>query len=74
MINCQEFYNKLKENNIDFFTGVPDSLLKDFCAYVTDNTSINKNIVAVGRLNFWRRGYLKKSEFLLRENVKIVFS
>lgn len=23
---------------MDFFCGVPDSLLKDFCAYVTDNT------------------------------------
>ena len=21
---------------IDFFTGVPDSLLKDFCGYITD--------------------------------------
>jgi hypothetical protein len=25
----------LKINKIDFYTGVPDSLLKDFCGYVT---------------------------------------
>jgi phosphonopyruvate decarboxylase len=42
MISCEKFYNILKNNNIDFFTGVPDSLLKDFNSYVIDNTS-NKN-------------------------------
>jgi hypothetical protein len=30
-----EFYNLLTQNGMDFFTGVPDSLLKDFCAYVS---------------------------------------
>jgi len=38
MISPEKFYNLLKENGIDFFTGVPDSLLKSFCAYITDNT------------------------------------
>lgn len=37
MINCKQFYNKLVEKGIDFFAGVPDSLLKNFCAYITDN-------------------------------------
>ena len=46
MINTKEFYNSLTENGIDFFTGVPDSLLKDICAYITDNTSESKNIIA----------------------------
>ena len=27
----------MRESGVDFFTGVPDSLLKSFCAYVTDN-------------------------------------
>ena len=43
MIECKRFYDCLLENDIDFFTGVPDSLLKDFCAYVTDNTDSRKN-------------------------------
>ena len=31
---------------VDFFTGVPDSLLKSFCAYVTDNCGDNHVITA----------------------------
>jgi hypothetical protein len=32
--------------DISFFTGVPDSLLKDFCGYVADNTSKENHIIA----------------------------
>ena len=46
MINPEHFYNLLKENSIDFYTGVPDSLLKNICAYITDNTSEENNIIA----------------------------
>lgn len=51
MMNCGKFYNLLVDNGIDFFTGVPDSLLKDFCAYVFDNTDDRKNIVAANEGN-----------------------
>ena len=37
MINVHNFYSVLIQNNINFFTGVPDSLLKDFCSYVDNN-------------------------------------
>ena len=30
MLDSKKFYNFLKKNNINFFTGVPDSLLKNF--------------------------------------------
>ena len=46
MINCKTFFNELTENGIDFFTGVPDSLLKDICAYITDNVEESKHIIA----------------------------
>ncbi len=46
MINPEKFYTLLKKNDIDFFTGVPDSLLKNFCAYITDNVSKKNNIIA----------------------------
>lgn len=36
-MRVQDFFHLLKENNVNCFCGVPDSLLKDFCAYVTDN-------------------------------------
>ncbi|KOC33808.1 phosphonopyruvate decarboxylase [Clostridium botulinum] len=51
MIKVNEFYKVLKENNIDFFTGVPDSLLKSFCAYVKENTPDTKNIIAANEGN-----------------------
>ena len=41
MIEVSNFVSKLNESNVDFFAGVPDSLLKSFCAYVTDNYGVN---------------------------------
>lgn len=46
MVETKVFYDLLIENNIDFFTGVPDSLLKSFCAYITDNAPENNHIIA----------------------------
>lgn len=46
MINCASFFELLSKRGVDFFTGVPDSLLKDFCAYVTDNVPSDKHIIA----------------------------
>jgi phosphonopyruvate decarboxylase len=37
MIEVKNFVECLKDSDVEFFTGVPDSLLKSFCAYVTDN-------------------------------------
>ena len=50
MINVENFYKTLIENDFDFFTGVPDSLLKSFCAYLTNNR-IKKHIVAANEGN-----------------------
>ncbi|MHC4962930.1 MAG: thiamine pyrophosphate-binding protein, partial [Planctomycetota bacterium] len=46
MVNCASFYNALVNNNVSFFAGVPDSLLKDFCAYITDHASPENHIIA----------------------------
>ena len=37
MVNSEKFVNTLTQSGVDFFCGVPDSLLKSFCAYLTDN-------------------------------------
>lgn len=37
-MRVEKFYQALENRKIDFFTGVPDSLLKNFCSYITDNT------------------------------------
>lgn len=51
MVEVKEFYNELLNNDISFFTGVPDSLLKSFCAYIKDNVSCEKNIVSANEGN-----------------------
>ncbi len=46
MINPKFFYNTLSSNGIDFYAGVPDSLLKNLCAYITDHADAAHNIIA----------------------------
>ena len=40
-----KFYNELSANGIDFYAGVPDSLLKEFCLCVDDRISNKKHII-----------------------------
>jgi phosphonopyruvate decarboxylase len=37
MVEVGKFVQALADVGVDFFTGDPDSLLKNFCGYVTDN-------------------------------------
>ncbi|MBQ6781944.1 MAG: phosphonopyruvate decarboxylase [Treponema sp.] len=46
MIRPSTFYDLLIKNGTDFFAGVPDSLLKNFCAYITDNAPAEKHIIS----------------------------
>ena len=51
MIEPKQFYDLLLKNDVHFFTGVPDSLLKNICAYITDNTDPELNIIAANEGN-----------------------
>lgn len=46
MLGVTRFVDCLKICGVDFFTGIPDSLLKNFCAYVTDHCGANHVIAA----------------------------
>ena len=46
MIQPEKFYQALANEDITFFAGVPDSLLKNLCAYITDHTDPRNNIIA----------------------------
>ena len=46
MISPKRFFDELKGHQIDFYTGVPDSLLKNLCAYITDNLPSSQHIIA----------------------------
>lgn len=51
MINCSDFFNALIAHDISFFTGVPDSLLKDFCAYITEYATPDRHVIAANEGN-----------------------
>ncbi len=51
MINPQVFINELKLRGVGLFAGVPDSLLKDFCAYLNDSASSEEHIITANEGN-----------------------
>ena len=51
MIEPSKFFNYLIENEVTFFTGVPDSLLKNICGYITDHTKKEEHIIAANEGN-----------------------
>lgn len=46
MIRPEFFIESLKKKGVDCFAGVPDSLLKNICAYITDHCDAAHNIIA----------------------------
>lgn len=45
MVSPELFIKTLQSNGVNFFAGVPDSLLKNVCAYITDNVSTENNLI-----------------------------
>ena len=46
MIQPKDFIETLRAGGVEFFAGVPDSLLKNLCAYITDSIARENNIIA----------------------------
>lgn len=46
MLDPEQFFACLQQHEVSFFTGVPDSLLKDFCACVTQKAPENQHIIS----------------------------
>ena len=44
-LDPKEFYNAVVTHGMEYFCGVPDSLLKDFCAYVTAVTPKSHHVI-----------------------------
>jgi phosphonopyruvate decarboxylase len=51
MLDPAAVFAIVREQGIHFFTGVPDSLLKDFCAYVTDHTDSDQHVITANEGN-----------------------
>ena len=51
MVNQEQLFKSLQEQGIDFFTGVPDSLLNDFCLYLCSHYGNDRHIMAANEGN-----------------------
>lgn len=51
MVNLEKIFVKLAELGVDFFTGVPDSLLNDFCLYALHNIDNKHHVMAANEGN-----------------------
>ena len=70
MISPEKLYNSLLQRNISFFTGVPDSLLQDFCAYVDDKTISGNHVIAANEGNAVALGI---GHYLATTNIPLVY-
>lgn len=50
-ISVADFFEELSRFGIDYFTGVPDSLLKDFCSYAKANIPSDRFLIAANEGN-----------------------
>lgn len=51
MVNQQYLFESLKSLGVDFFTGVPDSLLNNFCLYMVENIPDGQHVMAANEGN-----------------------
>ncbi|XP_050410137.1 phosphonopyruvate decarboxylase [Patella vulgata] len=50
-LNPASLYTALDAIDVNYFCGVPDSLLKDFCAFVTDNAPQENHVITANEGN-----------------------
>jgi len=50
-IKPTDFYDQLASHGVDFFSGVPDSLLKEFCLCIDDRIPRDKHIITANEGN-----------------------
>lgn len=46
MLQCKDIFDFLSENGISFYCGVPDSVLKHFCAYIIEHVNKGLHVIA----------------------------
>ena len=70
MISTEKFVNKLLASNIFFFTGVPDSLLKDFGNYIYSHISTKNHVIVANEGNAIA---LAAGNYLASGNIPLVY-
>ena len=69
-ISPEEFYNELASHGVELFTGVPDSLLKEFCLCVDDRMSKEQHIITANEGNAIA---LACGHYLAKQSIPLVY-
>lgn len=70
MINTKDLFELLKSKFVNCYCGVPDSLLKDFCAYITDHVDSNHHTITANEGNAIG---LAAGHYLATGNIAVVY-
>ena len=70
MINQKKLFDALQEMSVDFFTGVPDSLLNDFCLYMVKNIPDGQHVMAANEGNAIA---IAAGHYLATGNIPVVY-
>lgn len=70
MVNQDLLFNSLQEMGISFFTGVPDSLLNDFCLYLVNNIPDGQHVMAANEGNAVA---IAAGHFMATGNIPVVY-
>jgi len=69
-IQPEEFYTEIASHGIELITGVPDSLLKEFCLCVDDRMSKSQHIIAANEGNAIALG---SGHYLSKKSIPLVY-
>jgi len=69
-LNPEEFYNEIMSQGVELFTGVPDSLLKEFCLVVEDRMSRKQHIITANEGNAVA---LACGHYLAKKSIPLVY-
>lgn len=70
MVNQEKLFKSLEDLEIDFFTGVPDSLLNDFCLYLCNHYTNDRHVMAANEGNAIA---IAAGHYLATGNIPVVY-
>lgn len=70
MVNQQTLFEALDRLGVKFFTGVPDSLLNDFCLYMTNNIPDSRHVMAANEGNAIG---IAAGNYMATDNIPVVY-
>jgi phosphonopyruvate decarboxylase len=71
MLNCQELFEVFNENNLTFFSGVPDSTFKDWMKFLVDKN--DKGLTNIPAVNECEAAAIVAGRYLSTREVGVIY-